>query len=69
LRAAWALLGTGDPERARAVVVWLVQQGVAAARLTSKGYGKTAPIADNGAGVGRARNRRVEIADPRCTAK
>jgi outer membrane protein OmpA-like peptidoglycan-associated protein len=51
------------------VVVWLVQQGVAAARLTSKVYGKTAPIADNGAGVGRARNRRVEIADPRCTAK
>lgn len=55
--------------RARAVLVWLVQQGVAAARLTSKGYGKTAPIADNGTDVGRARNRRVEIADPRCTAK
>ena len=34
--------------RARAVVAWLTQHGVAAARLTAKGYGKTKPIADNG---------------------
>jgi len=54
--------------RAHAVVTWLTQHGIAAARLTSKGYGKTRPVADNSTDTGRAKNRRVEIADPRCTA-
>jgi OOP family OmpA-OmpF porin len=52
--------------RAKAVVTWLTQHGVAADRLTAKGYGKTKPIADNGSDEGRAKNRRVEISDPRC---
>jgi outer membrane protein OmpA-like peptidoglycan-associated protein len=53
--------------RAKAVVTWLTQHGVAADRLTAKGYGKTKPVADNGSDEGRAKNRRVEIADPRCS--
>jgi outer membrane protein OmpA-like peptidoglycan-associated protein len=52
--------------RARSVMAWLTQHGVAAARMTAKGYGKTMPIADNGTDEGRMKNRRVEIADPRC---
>ena len=57
---------TLSEERAKAVVTWLTQHGVAADRLTAKGYGKTKPVADNGSDEGRARNRRVEIADPAC---
>ncbi len=52
--------------RARAVADWLTKHGVAAARLTSHGYGKTKPVADNNNDEGRAKNRRVEIADPAC---
>jgi outer membrane protein OmpA-like peptidoglycan-associated protein len=55
--------------RAKAVVTWLAQHGVAADRLTARGYGKTKPVADNGSDEGRARNRRVEIADPGCSPK
>ncbi|HEV3040350.1 MAG TPA: OmpA family protein [Candidatus Angelobacter sp.] len=53
--------------RARAVADWLTRHGVAAARLSSRGYGKTKPVADNNNDEGRAKNRRVEIADPACT--
>jgi OmpA-OmpF porin, OOP family len=52
--------------RARSVMTWLTQHGVAAARLTARGYGKTQPVADNNSDEGRMRNRRVEIADPKC---
>jgi outer membrane protein OmpA-like peptidoglycan-associated protein len=52
--------------RARSVIAWLTQHGVGAARMTTKGYGKTMPIADNKTDEGRMKNRRVEIADPRC---
>jgi OOP family OmpA-OmpF porin len=55
--------------RAKAVMTWLTQHGVAADRLTANGYGKTKPVADNGSDEGRAKNRRVEIADPRCSPK
>ena len=55
--------------RAKAVVTWLAQHGVAPDRLTAKGYGKTKPVADNGSDLGRAKNRRVEIADPSCSPK
>jgi len=55
--------------RVKAIVTWLNQHGIAADRLTAKGFGRTRPIADNGTDVGRAKNRRVEIADPDCAAK
>src|ERR1039457_6974206 len=54
--------------RAKAIVTWLTQHGIAGDRLTAKGFGKTKPIADNATDAGRAKNRRVEIADPNCAA-
>ena len=54
--------------RAKAIVTWLTQHGIAADRLTAKGLGKARPIADNATDAGRAKNRRVEIADPNCVA-
>jgi outer membrane protein OmpA-like peptidoglycan-associated protein len=47
--------------RARAVLDYLVAQGIAAARLTAAGRGEGQPVADNATSLGRARNRRVEL--------
>jgi outer membrane protein OmpA-like peptidoglycan-associated protein len=47
--------------RAKAVAAWLTAHGVPAARVTSQGYGKTRPIADNDSDLGRALNRRIEV--------
>lgn len=49
-------------QRAEAVVAWLAGHGVAKTQLVAKGYGKTQPIADNDTDVGRAQNRRVQLA-------
>ena len=46
-------------ERANAVRVFLVEQGVPEQQLTSRGYGETQPVADNKTEEGRAQNRRV----------
>ena len=48
-------------DRAKAVVAALTAKGVAAARLTTAGYGQDKPVADNRSEEGRAKNRRVEL--------
>ncbi|MBI5329918.1 MAG: OmpA family protein [Betaproteobacteria bacterium] len=47
--------------RAKAVMDHFVGKGVAADRLSAKGYGPDSPIADNATDEGRAQNRRVEL--------
>lgn len=49
-------------KRAQAVVAWLAGHGVRAGQLTAKGLGQTQPVADNSREDGRAKNRRVELA-------
>ena len=47
--------------RAKAVVSYLKGKGIAADRLSSKGFGATKPIAANTTEEGRAQNRRTEL--------
>jgi len=47
--------------RANAVRDYMVARGVDAARISTRGFGKTKPVADNKTEAGRAENRRVEI--------
>lgn len=47
--------------RASAVRDYLVQQGIAANSVDSRGFGKTQPIASNETAEGRQQNRRVEL--------
>jgi OOP family OmpA-OmpF porin len=53
--------------RAKSVAAWLIADGVPAAKLSSKGYGKSKPVADNDSDLGRALNRRIEIVRPGCS--
>ena len=48
-------------QRAETVAIALVQRGVKAERLTTKGLGRSQPMASNESDAGRARNRRVEF--------
>jgi OOP family OmpA-OmpF porin len=48
-------------QRAKSVLDYLTGKGVEAARLTSKGFGETKPIASNETEEGKEQNRRVEF--------
>ena len=48
-------------QRAQAVANYLVARGVSSARIATRGYGESMPIATNETEAGRAANRRVEI--------
>ena len=47
--------------RAKVVMNYFVAHGVAADRLSAKGYGEKQPVANNYLEAGRAKNRRVEL--------
>jgi outer membrane protein OmpA-like peptidoglycan-associated protein len=47
--------------RAEAVRQYLISKGVAANRLTARGFGPSKPIASNKTAEGRSQNRRVEL--------
>ncbi|WP_051296249.1 OmpA family protein [Eisenibacter elegans] len=47
--------------RVGSVQQYLLQKGIAANRLQTKGFGATTPVADNNTEAGRQQNRRVEI--------
>ncbi|HIF9535339.1 TPA: OmpA family protein [Photobacterium damselae] len=48
-------------KRAQAVKDYLVEQGVASARIIATGKGESNPIASNATAEGRAQNRRVDV--------
>jgi len=48
-------------QRAEAVKNYLIKKGIATGRLTAKGYGATAPVADNSTNEGKQMNRRTEV--------
>ncbi len=56
-----AMNQTLSENRAGSVRDYLVQQGVAANSVSSRGFGNTLPVASNDTSAGRQQNRRVEL--------
>lgn len=52
---------TLSQNRAKSVYAYLIEKGIIATRLTTKGYGANKPIASNDTEEGRAENRRTEF--------
>ncbi|MES2812851.1 MAG: OmpA family protein [Bacteroidota bacterium] len=52
---------TLSENRAAAVKDYLISQGIESARLSSKGFGESVPVASNKTKAGKALNRRVEV--------
>ncbi|WP_294325929.1 OmpA family protein, partial [uncultured Sphingomonas sp.] len=52
---------TLSERRAASVATYLTSRGVQSARIGTRGFGETQPIASNETEEGRAENRRVEI--------
>lgn len=48
-------------QRASTTRGYLIEQGLPEGNISSKGFGKTMPVADNSTAAGRQKNRRVEI--------
>lgn len=48
-------------QRANSVRQYLINNGIAASRITARGYGEEQPVASNETDAGRAQNRRVEL--------
>ena len=65
-QAGTAARQTLSEGRAKIVAAWLTEHGVPAGKITSKGYGKTRPIAENDSDLGRAMNRRIEVVRRDC---
>jgi OOP family OmpA-OmpF porin len=55
-------------ERAAAARKYMVEKGIPAERIESRGYGESKPIADNKTAAGQALNRRVDF-DPYLTGE
>lgn len=52
--------------RAEAVETWLTAHGIAATRMTTRGYADTVPLVPNTTDENRAKNRRVELKKNDC---
>lgn len=52
---------TLSEQRAQSVKSYLINDQILAARISTRGYGETKPVASNDTANGRALNRRVEI--------
>ena len=48
-------------QRAESIAQYLKHKGIAASRISTKGYGASKPIADNNTPLGRAQNRRTSF--------